>query len=156
GVAVGAGLDIALACDLRTCSTEAHLAEGYINAGLAAGDGGAWLLPRLAGPGRALELLLTGRKITPDEALAYGLVNRLAPPDRLREETLSLAESLASRPPAAAAAMKRLVYQSLEVSFDVGLQLAASAVSVLQSGDEHRQAVQALRDRSARAKGAAR
>jgi 2-(1,2-epoxy-1,2-dihydrophenyl)acetyl-CoA isomerase len=145
GVAVGAGLDIALACDLRTCSTTAHLAEGYIKAGLAAGDGGAWLLPRLIGVGRAMDLLLSGRRIPADEALQIGLVTSISEPESLRADTMAMAASLAQKPPHALAAMKRLIRHSLDVSFDVGLDLAAEAVARLQAGDEHREAVSRLR-----------
>lgn len=147
GAAVGAGLDIALACDLRTVAQGATLLEGYVRAGLAAGDGGAWLLQRLVGAGRALELLLTARRIAADEAVQIGLAASAHEPDSLREATLALAESIAQHPPRALAAMKKLVHQSQDVSFEVGLQLGASAVSILQDGAEHRDAVDKLRKR---------
>lgn len=150
GVAVGAGLDIALACDLRTCCDTAHLAEGYINAGLAAGDGGAWLLPRLVGAGRALELLLTGRKILPSEALSMGLVNAVFSVETLLDETLALAARVGAKPAEATASMKRLVQLSAEVPFEMALELAAAHVAILQTGPEHRDAVSALRNRSQR------
>lgn len=145
GVAVGAGLDIALACDLRTVAQGATLLEGYVRAGLAAGDGGAWLLPRLIGTGRALELLLTARRISADEAVQIGLATSAHEPETLREATLTLADSIAQHPLQALAAMKKLVHQSQDVSFEIGLQLGASAVSILQDGAEHREAVAKLR-----------
>ncbi|MDR6866614.1 2-(1,2-epoxy-1,2-dihydrophenyl)acetyl-CoA isomerase [Microbacterium resistens] len=147
GPAVGAGLDIALACDLRTVAQGAALLEGYVRAGLAAGDGGAWLLPRLVGTGRALELLLTARRIPADEAVRIGLAASAHEPEELREATLDLAGSIAQHPPRALAAMKNLVHQSQDVSFEVGLQLGASAVAILQDGAEHREAVARLRKR---------
>jgi enoyl-CoA hydratase/carnithine racemase len=79
GAAMGAGLDMALMCDLRTCSDRAKLAESYIRMGLVPGDGGAYFLPRLVGIGKALELLLTGDVLTPPEALEIGLVNHVIP-----------------------------------------------------------------------------
>lgn len=77
GVAVGAGLDIALMCDLRFAASSARMSEGYIRVGLVPGEGGCYLLPRLVGPARALELLMTGRFVDAAEALAIGLVNRV-------------------------------------------------------------------------------
>ena len=145
GAAVGAGLDIALACDARTVARGAALLEGYVRAGLAAGDGGAWLLPRLIGTGRALELLLTARRISADEAVQVGLATSAHDPESLRDATLELAASMAQHPPKALAAMKRLVHQSQEVGFEAGLQLGASAVAILQDGAEHRSAVEELR-----------
>ena len=68
GVAVGAGLDMALMCDLRIASRSARLSEGYVKVGLTPGDGGAYYLPRLVGTSKALELLLTGDFVTADEA----------------------------------------------------------------------------------------
>jgi len=150
GAAVGAGLDIALACDLRTVARGAALLEGYVRAGLAAGDGGAWLLPRIVGAGRAMELLLTARRISADEAVEIGLAASAHGPEELRDATLALAESIAAHPPRALAAMKRLVHQSNDVSFEVGLQLGASAVAILQDGAEHHDAVARLRSGGAR------
>ena len=73
GPAVGAGCDFALACDVRIVGPEASLREGFVNVGLVPGDGGGWLLPRLVGESKAKEYLLTGREITPDEAVEMGL-----------------------------------------------------------------------------------
>jgi enoyl-CoA hydratase/carnithine racemase len=147
GAAVGAGLDIALACDLRTCADDAVLLEGYVRAGLAAGDGGAWLLPRLIGAGRAADLLLTARRISATEAHAIGLVTQTHPAADLRDATLELAATLASHPPQALAEMKRLLHQNQTVGFETGLQLAADTVAVLQAGQEHHDAVARLRSR---------
>ena len=90
GVAVGAGLDMALMCDLRIMSTTARVSEGYVKVGLTPGDGGAYFLPRIVGTSKALELLLTGDFIDAEEALRIGLVNRLATPETLAEETRAL------------------------------------------------------------------
>lgn len=73
GPAVGAGCDFALACDVRIVGPDASLREGFVNVGLVPGDGGAWLLPRLVGEAKAKEYLLTGREITPQEAVEIGL-----------------------------------------------------------------------------------
>lgn len=73
GPAIGAGCDFALACDLRVVGSEAVLREGFVRIGLIPGDGGAWLLPRLIGEAKAKEYLLTGRDITPEDAVDLGL-----------------------------------------------------------------------------------
>lgn len=144
GAAVGAGLDIALACDFRVCVEGATLREAYIDVGLAAGDGGAWWLPRLIGLSRALDLLLTGRKLSPTEALEMGLVHRLAPREDLEKVTMELAEELTRKPPQALAAMKRLVHQSVAVDMDEGLRFGAAAVAILSVGSEHKNRVESF------------
>ncbi|CDR13155.1 enoyl-CoA hydratase/isomerase family protein [Streptomyces iranensis] len=147
GPAVGAGLDIALACDLRVAARSAVLREGYIRVGLSAGDGGAWLLPRIVGRGRALELLLTARGVSADEAERIGLVTLTVPDASLRERTLALARRLQEMPPNAVTSMKRLVNDCAEASFSTGLSLSAQSVAVLQSSHEHAQALQHARAR---------
>jgi len=86
GAATGAGMDMALWCDLRFAADSARFAETYVKVGLVPGDGGAWLLPRLIGTSRALELLLTGDFISAERALELGLVNRVYPAAELLEQ----------------------------------------------------------------------
>jgi 2-(1,2-epoxy-1,2-dihydrophenyl)acetyl-CoA isomerase len=100
GAAVGAGLDIALAWDFRICREDAVLREAYIDVGLAAGDGGAWWVPRLVGLQRALDLLLTRRRISGAEAAEIGLVTDVVDAAGLEARTLELANVLAAKPPA--------------------------------------------------------
>ncbi|MEU4348206.1 enoyl-CoA hydratase/isomerase family protein [Streptomyces sp. NPDC023838] len=147
GPAVGAGLDIALACDLRVAARSAVLREAYIRVGLSAGDGGAWLLPRLIGRGRALDLLLTARAMSADEAEHTGLVTLAVPDAELSERTLAPAHRLQDMPRNALTAMKRLVNDCAETSFGTGLNLSAHSVAVLQSSDEHAEAVHRTRER---------
>lgn len=90
GPGVGAGCDFALACDLRVMAPESLLREGFVNIGLIPGDGGAWLLPRLVGESKAREYLLTGRDITPEDAVDIGLAVEEA------EDTLDTARELAA------------------------------------------------------------
>jgi enoyl-CoA hydratase/carnithine racemase len=86
GVAVGAGMDMALACDIRLASDRAGFSEAYVRVGLVPGDGGAYLLPRIVGQARALELLWTGRFVDAHEALDLGIVLSVHPPEQLAEE----------------------------------------------------------------------
>src|ERR687886_2636512 len=95
GVAVAAGLDMALMCDLRYAAAGARLSEGYVKVGLIPGDGGTYFLPRLVGTAKALELLWTGDFIDAQEALRLGIVNRVLPAAELLPAVYDLAERLA-------------------------------------------------------------
>lgn len=149
GAAMGAGLDMALMCDLRICSDRAKLAESYILLGLVPGDGGAYFLPRLVGTAKALELLLTGDLISPEEALRLGIVNRVVPHDRLREETLALAEKIADRPPQAVRMMKRAVYQSQIGTLRTHLDYISSQLALLSATADHLEAARAFLEKRA-------
>lgn len=107
GVAAGAGCNLALACDYRLASDTAKLGETFVRIGLHPDWGGTWLLPRLVGYGRAMELLATGRMVNADEALRIGMVDRVVPAAELAAETASLANAIASGPPVAIAGIKR-------------------------------------------------
>ncbi|SEM39287.1 Enoyl-CoA hydratase/carnithine racemase [Syntrophus gentianae] len=144
GAAMGAGLDMALMCDLRICSDRAKLAESYILMGVVPGDGGAYFLPRLVGIAKALELLLTGDIISPDEALQLGIVNRVVPHDRLLEESFVLAEKIASRPPLAVRMMKRAVYQAQTSTLRAHLDYISSQLSLLSDTEDHLEAAKAF------------
>ncbi|MCU0579379.1 MAG: enoyl-CoA hydratase-related protein [Desulfobacterota bacterium] len=144
GAAAGAGLDMALMCDLRICSEKSKFSASYINIGLVAGNGGAYYLPRLVGLGQALEILLTGDIVSAEEALRLGLVNRVVPEDRLLEESLKLAEKLASKPPLAVRMMKRAVYASRHSSLRGHLDFISSQLALLSRTDDHLEAVQAF------------
>jgi enoyl-CoA hydratase/carnithine racemase len=144
GAAMGAGLDMAIMCDLRVCSDKARLAESYIALGLVPGDGGAYFLPRLVGTSKALEMLLTGDVITADEALQLGIVNRVVPHESLMEETMKLAEKIASRPPLAVRMMKRAVYQAQTSTLRAHLDYISSQLSLLSETQDHAEAATAF------------
>jgi enoyl-CoA hydratase/carnithine racemase len=149
GVAVGAGLDMALMCDMRVMSTTAQLSEGYVKLGLAPGDGGAYYLPRLIGISRALELLLTGESIGADEALRIGLVNRVASPELLGSETMRLARAIAVNPPASVRMIKRVTRQSASVDLRTALDLASSHLAVLATTKDAAEALAAVKEKRA-------
>lgn len=144
GAAMGAGLDMALMCDLRVCSDKAKLAESYIMMGLVPGDGGAYFLPRVVGLSKALELLLTGDVMEADEALKIGLVNRVVSHERLMEEAAVLAEKIASRPPLAIRMMKRAVYQGLTSSLRAHLDYVSSQLALLSDTKDHLEAARSF------------
>ncbi len=147
GVAVGAGLDMALLCDMRLAARSARMSEGYIKVGLVPGDGGAWLLPRLVGPAKAMELLLTGETIDGEQAHALGLVNHVVDDDRLLDRTYELAARIAAAPPVQVATIRRLVRQSEFVDLRTHLDLVSSHAGLLSSTDDYREAGTAFKEK---------
>jgi len=144
GAAMGAGMDMAIMCDLRVCSDKAKLAESYITMGIIPGDGGAYFLPRLIGISKALELLFTGDVLTPEEALQMGIVNRVVPHDRLMEEAMKLAEKIADKPPLAVRMMKRAVYQAQTSTLRAHLDYISSQLSLLSETEDHVEAARSF------------
>lgn len=144
GAAMGAGLDMAIMCDLRVCSDRAKLSESYILLGIVPGDGGAYFLPRLIGIGKALELLLTGDILSPREALEIGLVNRVVDHDRLMEETMTLAERIANKPPLAIRMVKRAVYQGQTSTLRSHLDYISSQIALLSETQDHQEAARSF------------
>jgi enoyl-CoA hydratase/carnithine racemase len=123
GYALGGGLELALAADLRVCAANAKLGFPEILLGLIPGAGGTQRLPRVVGDSRAKELILTGRTIRADEALAIGLVDRLVDPDQVLAEARGLSEPFLSGPAMAIRAAKEAVHQGRQVSLDSGLEI---------------------------------
>ena len=144
GTARGAGLDMALMCDLRIAAESAVLAESYINLNLIAGDGGTYFLPRLIGAPRALELFWTGREVTAAEAAAMGLVNHVVPNTSLRQEALALAHRIARQPQDAVRAFKRVVYQGASMSLAGHLDMLSAQMAVLVDTPNHEKAIDAF------------
>lgn len=147
GVAVGAGLDMALMCDLRIMSTQARVSEGYVRVGLTPGDGGAYYLPRIVGTSKALELLLTGEFIDANEALRIGLVNRVAAPADFRAETARLAQSIAQHPPVTVRMIKRATYQSANTDLRTALDLISSHFAVVAATEDSAEALSAMNEK---------
>lgn len=147
GVAVGAGLDFALMCDMRFISRSARISEGYIRVGLVPGDGGAYYLPRLVGTAKALELLLSGDFIDAEEAHRIGVVERVYNYEELMPETYEFAERLAAGPPLITRMIKRAVYQSAKSDLRTSLDLISSHMGIVQSTYDSREAMQAFREK---------
>jgi enoyl-CoA hydratase/carnithine racemase len=128
GHALGGGLEIALACDLRYASEGRYkLGTPEVTLGLLPGNGGTQRLMRLIGPARAMELLLTGRTFGPEEALQWGLVSALCDEAGVRER----AERLAAGPALAIAAIKRCVHEGGQLPLDEGLALEGELIERL-------------------------
>jgi 2-(1,2-epoxy-1,2-dihydrophenyl)acetyl-CoA isomerase len=136
GPAVGFGCDMALACDIRMLATDSYLEERFVKIGLMPDGGGTFWLPRLVGLGRAMELMLTGDRISADVALSYGLANRVLAGETLRDETMKLAETLSKGPPLAYAEIKRAVHASLGGTINEALDRErVGQTKLLQSTD---------------------
>lgn len=144
GVAIGAGLDMALMCDLRFAADSARLSEGYVRAGLVPGDGGCYFLPRLVGVSKALELFWTGDFVDAQEALRIGMVNRVYPADQLMDATYNFAKKLAEGPHLILQTTKRATYQSSRVDLRTALDLISSHMGVIRTSKDHHDAMNAL------------
>jgi enoyl-CoA hydratase/carnithine racemase len=147
GVAAGAGMDMASQADIRIASDQARFAMSYVNVGLVPGDGGAWLLPRLVGTQRALEMIWSGDIIDANRALEIGYVSRVVPHDTLMDEARTYALKLAEGPPVAMQLAKRLVYRGADQSFLEGLEAAQAAMTIVQSTEDSREGPQAFREK---------
>jgi len=147
GVAVGAGFDLALACDLRVGSENARFVNGFIRIGLSPVEGGTWLYPRVMGLGKALEYLFTGDFMEAKEAERFGVLNRLVPADELEKETMSLARKIANGPPIAMRITKRQVYEGLGVDLETALQMIAASQNIALGSEDHKEGVTAIREK---------
>jgi enoyl-CoA hydratase/carnithine racemase len=125
GPVAGIGLVQALMCDIRLAAEGAKITTAFARRGLVAEHGMSWMLPRLIGPARALDLLMSGRVVLGEEAAAMGLVNLALPADRVLEKALAYARELATHSsPASMAAMKRQVYGDLERGLEASVEEA--------------------------------
>jgi 2-(1,2-epoxy-1,2-dihydrophenyl)acetyl-CoA isomerase len=118
GVAAGIGASIAMACDIRYAVPEASFVEAFVKIGLTVDGGATWLLPRVIGSGRALEMFYTGDPLPAKEAETLGLINRIVAPEELEREVGSLAARLAQGPAGALAAIKRSVNRAMSSTFE--------------------------------------
>ncbi len=144
GVAAGAGLGLALACDIRLAAEGATLIESFVRVGLGLDCGNSFFLPRLVGPGRAFELALTGDRIEAAQAERLGLVNRVVRAEELQEEALKLARQLAAAPSATVARIKRELNYSLEASLALSLENEAAEQEEAAHQPEYREGLKAF------------
>ncbi|WP_308468068.1 enoyl-CoA hydratase [Rathayibacter soli] len=144
GTAAGAGLSIALACDLRIAATSAKLTTAFADVGLACDTGISWTLPRIVGRARALDLLLRPRAVDSEEALRLGLVNAVVPDAEFAGEVARLAAELAAGPTLALGAIKAAVNHSEFSSLDDALAFEAGGMVRTAASLDHRVALQAF------------
>ncbi len=154
GVAAGAGLSVALACDMRIMSSTAKLIEVFIRIGLVPDSGSHWFLPRLVGMAKAFEYATTGRDITAEEAERVGLANRVVAPDQLEKVTMELAASFAKAPTKAIGLIKRTLNKAMASDLDSILDYEAYIQEIAASTDDHKEGIAAfLEKRAAQFKG---
>lgn len=144
GVAAGAGMSLALACDIRIASEDASFIEVFGRVGLVPDTGSTWFLPRLVGPAKALELMWTTDALDAKSALALGLVNRVVPAAELMTESRALATRLASAAPLSLALAKRAVNRALEVGLADALDYEASLQGIAGRSGDHAEGVRAF------------
>jgi 2-(1,2-epoxy-1,2-dihydrophenyl)acetyl-CoA isomerase len=149
GAAVGAGLDLALACDLRVAARGAKLGQVWVGLGLIPGTGGAYLTQALAGPTRAAELLLTGEVLSADDALEWGLVNEVVPDEELADRARALVERVLRHPRDGVIANKRAIVLASQDAVEAALAHAAEVQPLRFTSDEFRRAVAAAKQRRA-------
>lgn len=123
GLALGGGLELAMACDLRLCAEHAKMGQPEINLGIIPGFGGTQRLPRIVGSARALEMLLSGEPIDAQTAWAWGLVNHVIPAEELLPRAMGLAKSVASKAPVASRLILSSVAEGLNKPLNQGLRL---------------------------------
>ncbi|GAA2162056.1 2-(1,2-epoxy-1,2-dihydrophenyl)acetyl-CoA isomerase [Humibacillus xanthopallidus] len=144
GVAAGAGLSFALACDFRIAAEGAGLNTSFAGIALSCDSGASWTLPRLVGPARAKELLLLPRTVPADEALALGLVTKVVPAQELEHAVGELAHTLADGPTLAYGSIRRAVAYSAGVDLADALANEADLMALTGGSSDHRAAVDAF------------
>ena len=144
GYALGGGLELAMACDIRLASDTARLGQPEIGLGITPGYGGTQRLPRLVGKGMAKLLIFTGDMIDAEEALRIGLVQRVVPQAELLGEAKALAEKLATMPPLTLAACKEAINRGLEVDLERGLSIESMEFGILRSTEDYEEGTSAF------------
>ena len=148
GVAAGGGLELALCCDLRVAAAHAQLSLPETSIGIIPGAGGTQRLPRIVGEARAKEIILLARRIDAQEALAWGLVNRVTPSDKdVLEDTLDWLRPIAEGAPVAQAASLEAIDRAFEVSLDVGVALEKGSYERTLRTEDRREALAAFAEK---------
>jgi len=148
GAAVAAGADLAWACDFRVAATDAKFMENFVQIGLIPDLGGTYFLPRLVGAARAIEIILLGETITAEQALHWGLVHRVVPPEELQDASLELARKLAAKAPMALALIKEGIRKSYSRELDEALAFERYGQNLLLGTPEVRAKVAEFQARS--------
>ena len=147
GVAAGAGLCIALACDIRVACRSAFVTTAYRNIGFSGDYGGSWLLTQLVGPSKAKELFFTGRRVQSDEALELGIFNNVFDDASFENEALALAKQIASGPPIAIGFMKEHINRAVTGDLRSNLAMEADRLIRCAATSDHKEAVKAFMEK---------
>jgi enoyl-CoA hydratase/carnithine racemase len=144
GPAIGAGCDLTCMCDIRVAGESAKFAESFVKLGIVPGDGGAWLLPRIIGFSRAVELSLTGEMIDAKTALEIGLVSHVVPDADLLSKANEIATKIASNPPHAVRMTKRLLREGQTADLKNILELSAAMQALAHATKDNDEAINAF------------
>lgn len=147
GVAVGAGLNLALGCDVMIATTRARFSEIFVRRGLTVDFGGTWLLPRIVGLQRAKELSLSGRMVEAEEAARIGLCLETVPPAELADRARQLAESFLQGAPVAQMLAKQGIHAGWEISFEEALGWEGQSQSICAATDDFAEGMAAFHER---------
>lgn len=147
GHTIGAGLCLAMACDIRIASSDTKLSMSFIKLGLNPGMGGTYTLPRLVGTAKALEMCLLGESLDAAQALEIGLVNHVVEPDQLEVFTRDFAERIARNAPIAARLIKKTIYDNLERDLYSSLAVEAMCQTICTSTQDYKEGIAAIRER---------
>ncbi len=144
GYCLGGGCELALACDMIVASESARFGQPEINLGVMPGAGGTQRLTRAVGKAVAMEMVLNGRFLTADEALRYGLVNRVVPVEAYLEEAIKLAQEIAARAPVAVRLAKEAVHKAFETSLTDGLEFERRLFYFLFATEDQKEGMRAF------------
>jgi 2-(1,2-epoxy-1,2-dihydrophenyl)acetyl-CoA isomerase len=144
GAAAGAGMNLALACDIRLASTAARFAQAFVKRGLHPDWGGTYFLPRVVGASKAAELIWTGEVIDAEEARALGIVSAVYPPEDLMPRTQALARKIAAGPPIAIRLAKRAIYHNLETDLRQALEFETFAQNICFEAEDAKEGIRAF------------
>lgn len=147
GPAAGAGMDLASMTDIRLAARDAKFTTAFSRNGIVSGDGGCYFLPRIVGMAKALELLWTSRLFDAEEALQLGYVSRVVDTDKLLDETLEFAATLAAGAPIAIQYIKQLAYQSWTADLETSLRMAQYMQTIATSTDDALEGPRAFREK---------
>jgi len=144
GVAAGAGMSLALACDIRLVSEKATFHNAFIHIGLIPDSGGCYFLPRIVGLGKALELAMTGGRLTAEEAHRYGLANHIYPDETFAQDVMDYAARLAKLPTKGIGLIKRTMLKGLKLNRSQALAYEAYMQVIASQTEDHREGLQAF------------
>jgi 2-oxoglutaroyl-CoA hydrolase len=147
GFCYGAGMELALSCDIRVCTDRAEFALPEILRGQMPGSGGSQRLPRLIGWSRAKEMILRGRRMRAEEALACGLVCEVVAPEGLDSAALAVAAELCQRSPLAMATLKSTLNRGMDTNLSAAMEIERKAYAMLRSTHDYREGVDSFFER---------
>ncbi len=147
GFALGGGCELMMTCDMVVASETAKLGQPEINLGVIPGAGGTQRLTRAVGKVKAMEMVLTGRMITADEALRWGLINKIVPVESYMDEARAWAKEIASKPPVAVKAAKESILKSFDTTMEGGLEFERKSFYLLFASQDQKEGMKAFTEK---------